>query len=259
MKRFITLIVVMMFGLVLAACQDTKTTTTTTTTTAASTTTTQQTTTTTASNVTTVTFSSWGLGTVADNNLLRRQIAKFNEENTDIQIQIVEPSGDWNTWLTTKAAAGEFPDIVSVASVPDYVMNDWIGDISSVTDDEWSDIPQALSDSITYGDKIYAIPAAYHYMGYFANLDLLDEVSTATFNDFTYTADDFFSAIADLKDTTVTDGSGTIGISGVNEMVNWYPSILDTTGTIQQYVWNGTNFDLNGTPIKDAIAKAASS
>lgn len=255
MRKFISLFVIMMFTIVVAACSKDATTTT-----EEATTTTEQTTTTEAPDpdAKVVTFSSWGLGTAEGNNLLRRQIAEFNETNDEIQIQIVEPEGDWTQWLTTKAAAGEFPDIVMVGNVPDYVVNEWIGDISDVIDDEWEDIPVALRDSVTYGDNIYGIPAAQHYFGYYANLDLIEEAgSTDVFDDFTYTPEQFFTVIEDMKDVNVSDGTGTIGIANSTHLVNWYPSVLDTTGEIGHFIWNGENFDLNGQPMKDSIAKAA--
>jgi len=256
MRKVITLLVLLMLAFVVA-CNKTDTTTTTTTASQTTTTALQTTTTEPDPDVTTVTIAHWGIGTEEENNLLRRRITMFNETHDTIQIAIVQHEGNWEEWLVTKAAAGEFPDVMTINNVSDYVLKDYIGDISSVIDEEWDDIPSALRDAVTYGEKIYAIPSAYHYMGYYANLDLLGDVSNATFNDFTYTADEFFTAIEALKDINVSDGTGTIGISNANDIVNWYPSVLDTNEEIMHFVWNGSSFDYNGDPMKDTIAKAA--
>ncbi|MDF2699484.1 MAG: hypothetical protein K0Q49_1040 [Haloplasmataceae bacterium] len=266
MKKILSLIAIFVFGLVLVGCTTTTNNSTNATTkaTTANTTVTSATTvaTTTEPNpeATRVTFASWGVGTVETNNLVRRQVAQFNETHEDIQIDIVEYEGDWNVFLTTKAAAGEFPDVVMVGNVPEFVVKDYIGDIKDIVteDPEWENIPQALRDSITYGDKVYAIPAAYHYLGYYANLELIEDAGDDTiFDDFTFTFDEFENAITSLKDVNLTDGQGTIGVDNPMEFINWLPSVMDTTGEISHFAWTGTNFDFNGQAIKDALAKAA--
>ena len=42
-------------------------------------------------------------------------------------------------------------------------------------DPEWADVDKTLIDSVTYGDKVYGIPSAQNYLGFFANYDLINK------------------------------------------------------------------------------------
>lgn len=205
----------------------------------------------------------WGLGTVEDNNLWRRRIARFNETNEEIRIEIVEyTANNWNEWLTALAGAKELPDVFLVNNVPDAALSGWARNIKDLVDDEWEDIPVALRDSVTYGEgdnqKIYAVPAAYHYFGYYANITLIGESgSNAAFHTYNYTIDEFFDAVEKVKDVSnKQDGTGTIGLDAASELQNWLPSAYDETGKIQHYLWDGEKFAFTSPALSKAITKA---
>jgi len=210
---------------------------------------------------TVIKFASWGVGTEEENNLLRRRVSSFNEANDDIQIEIMDYEGNYREFLSTQAAAGDFPDVLAVENVPEFVINEWIGDISDLVavDTEWDDVPEALSSEITYGDYVYAVPEAYHYLGYYANIDLIENSgSNADFMNFDYSLDEFTTAIRDMRDTSgVTDGSGTIGITNPFEFVNFVPSIYDETDEISHFVWEGNGFNFASEYLSDALALSA--
>jgi len=208
-----------------------------------------------------ITFASWEVGTQEENNLLRRRIQKFNDTHTDIQIEIIEYEGNCREFLSTQAAAGEFPDVFSVANVPEFVINEWIADISSIAnaDSEWDNIPEALRESATYGNYVYAIPSAQHYLGFYANIDLIeDSGSNADFENLDYTFEEWADAVRGMRDTSgITDGSGTIGLNNTFEFVNWLPSILDQSDEISHFVWEGNGFNFTSEYLSESLAIAA--
>lgn len=269
MKKLLMLLVVFSFFIVLAACQDDKTTTEDETTTAELTDTNESTTkpeetTKTDPNVTVVTLAHWGIGTEEDNNIWRRRVALFNETHDNIQIEIVDDfvgGLPWEEWLVTKAAAGEFPDVLTINSVPEYVLKDYIGDIASVVKDdpEWNDIPQYLRDAVTYGDKVYAVPSSQNYQGYYANLRLIDLYGgdSENYTNFDFTVEEFINDIKAMKSVNTTEGDGIIGILNANDFFNWLPSANDETGKIQHFAWNGEKIDFLADPFIDALNQAA--
>lgn len=203
----------------------------------------------------------WGLGTEEENNLMRRRVARFNDIHMDIQIEIIPFEGDYVEWLTAQAAAGELPDVFPVLNVPDFVTRGWLADISivAIDDAEWDLIPEALRREITYDGRILAVPEAFHYLGFYANLDLIElSGSDVDFTNFDFTLEEFTAAVRAMRDTSgITDGSGTIGLINTFEFVNWVPSILDTSEEIGHFVWNGTQFNFRADYLNDALELSA--
>lgn len=262
MKRLLSLLFVLMFAVVLVACNGTKDTTDTTGTTGSTEPPTSSEPDEEPDDRTVITLAHWGIGTEAENNLWRRRVKRFNETNENIRIEIVTHEGDWNQWLQNKASAGELPDVFIVNSVPDAALAGWARNIYDLVseDEEWNNIPKALRESITYAeDKVYAVPAAYHYLGYFANLTLIGETgSKAPFHTYDYTLEDFLDVVNRAKDVSgVTDGTGTIGLDASTELINWLPSVYDETGTIKHFVWNGEKFAYNSEAMIKMLEKAA--
>lgn len=213
---------------------------------------------------TVVTFTSWNLGTVEQNNLLRRSIAAFNAQSNTVEIQIMEfPGGNYDEFLATQAAAGTFPDIFIHGNIPDAIIKGYAGEITSVAsaDPEWQNIPVALRDSITYGNRVYAIPSALHYLGYYANLDLIEDSGSLTdFTQLGYTFAQWMDAVQKATDSTKLDGTSTAGMNHPGEMFNWLPSVLDSQavtplGIGHAGIVNG-EFKYNSQAVKDALAQA---
>ncbi len=212
---------------------------------------------------TVVTLAHWGLGTEEQNNLLRRRVAAFNEQSETVEIQILEYTGSYDDFLATQAAAGTFPDVFMSGNIPSHILMGYAGDITSVaqTDVEWQNIPVALRDSITYDGHIFAVPAALNYLGYYANLDLIENSGTLTdFTQLGYDYDAFITAIENATDTTKLDGTSTAGLNHPADFFNWLPSILDSEsetplGIGHAGLANG-EFLYNSQPVKDALAQA---
>ena len=180
---------------------------------------------------TVITYCNWNFGTEEDNNLTRRRVEAFNKQSDTIRIEIVMPidGSSYDDFLGTLAAAGELPDVFMVNSVPSAVINQWALDISDLAsaDDEWKDIPQALTEAITYNGHVYAVPAGQYYMGLFANLDLIDNSLTGPktakelFAPGAFTTDEWIEVVKKMRDINHMDGTGAIGMNAVGDMINW--------------------------------------
>ena len=212
---------------------------------------------------TVVTFCSWNFGTEEENNLTRRRVEAFNKASSTIRIEMVVPvdGSGYDEFLATMAASGELPDVFFVNSVPSAVINQWALDITSLAqaDSEWTDIPVALRDSITYNNKIYAVPAGQYYMGLFANLDLIDDYLTGDksaeelFAPGEFTTEQWINVVKSMKDINHMDGTGVIGMNAVGDMINWLPATFDTTGKTKHFTWNGHEFDFRSEALLDAL------
>ena len=212
---------------------------------------------------TVVTFCSWNFGTEEENNLTRRRVEAFNKASSTIRIEMVVPvdGSGYDEFLATMAASGELPDVFFVNSVPSAVINQWALDITSLAqaDSEWTDIPVALRDSITYNNKIYAVPAGQYYMGLFANLDLIDDYLTGDksaeelFAPGEFTTEQWINVVKSMKDINHMDGTGVIGMNAVGDMINWLPATFDKTGKTKHFTWNGHEFDFRSEALLDAL------
>lgn len=213
---------------------------------------------------TVITYCSWNLGTEEEMNIYRRQIYKFNEERDDVQIKIVDPEGDYDTFLSTMASARQLPDVFMVNSVPKAVINYLAKDITALAaaDDEWSTVDPSLIESVTYHNRLYGIPCGQYYAGYFANMNLLEKAveegqdPTEVFAPGAFTTAQFITAVQSLRNINVKEaGSGWIGLDTTGDMINWLPSTLDETGKIKYFVWNTEKleFELTSDIMYDSI------
>lgn len=214
---------------------------------------------------TVVTIADWNLGAADADNLLRRRVAAFNESSTTIEIQpIVFPGGDYNGWLAQLAAAGELPDIMMANSVADYTTFGYTADLADFVevDPDWPLIPEDLRNTVTYGEKVLGLPVGMYLLGYFANHDLINEwadLGDASAEDiFTaanFTYEEFIGAVEDVNDLTPTDGSGVVGLDNVGEMLSWLPSVLDESGKIGQYFWDGEKMAFLDDAVKETFVE----
>ena len=212
---------------------------------------------------TVITYCNWNFGTEEDNNLTRRMVEAFNKQSDTYRIEIVSPvSGvSYDEFLTTLASGGDLPDVFMVNSVPTTVINQWAYDLTDLAkaDPEWNDIPEALRESITYNGHVYAIPSGQYYMGLFANLDLIDDYlkggqsAEEVFYPGNFTTQKWIEVVKSMRKINVKDGSGVIGMNAVGDMINWLPGVLDKTGKVQHFIWDGHKFDFSNEALFDAF------
>lgn len=201
----------------------------------------------------TIKYMGWDSGTDKQPTLMRKLIEEFNATNDEIYIKIVKHTEPYDNYLNQVSTnANAMPDVFLVNSVPNAVANGLALDITNYAnaDDEWDDIQESLRKSVYYGankDKVYAIPAGQHYMGYIANLDLLEDYryNKADFYAGEYTHEEFFTAIETINNVNVTDQSGVVGVNATGDMINWLPSALDTKNEIKHYIWNSEKYEFD--------------
>ena len=214
-----------------------------------------------------VTYCTWGFDTEEKFNLTRRLIAKFNYEHDDVQIQIVEPDPgmEYNEFLNTLASVKKLPDVFMVKSLPNAVISKLARDITAFTtaDEEWAMLDETLSESASYFDHVYGIPAGQYYQGFFANYTLIDkylgedmDYADVEFAPGAFDYQKFIDVTKTMRNVNVKEaGTGSIGINATGDMINWLPSILDKTGNIKHFVWNADlkQFDFKSQAMTDAL------
>lgn len=202
-----------------------------------------------------VTYSSWNLRMNDHNNLSWRMIEEFNQAHENIRIEVVEQ--DFYVEGRT--------DIYMSNNVGDAVLRGDAQDITNLVtnDSEWAKINPAVRESVTYLERVFAIPAAQYYAGFFANYDLINKYASGydareVFAPGAYTTEQFIEivkSIYELRD----DGRSVIGVNSTGEMVNWMPAALDKTDTLGHFVWNSQakNFAYDSPYFVEAIEKIA--
>jgi multiple sugar transport system substrate-binding protein len=174
------------------------------------------------SEVVELTIASWGFGTEGDENLNRLMVDAFNEQHENINVTIdesIDPA-DWNGSLAAAASGGVMPDVFMLAQIPTGLANDWLYDISAIAkaDDDFSQVPEAVVDAVTYDEGIYALPAGQHLLGYFVNKDIFEEQNLDA-PAMGVSIDGFVEAIRNVTD--VNDGR--VGLNHPYTIPDWYP------------------------------------
>ena len=211
-----------------------------------------------------ITYCTWGFATEEEFNLTRRLVAKFNYERNDVQIQIVEPDPemDYGEFLNTLASAKKLPDVFMTKNLPSSVINSLALELTDITaaDPEWQEVDKALAKAGSYNGHVYGIPTGQYYMGFFANYELLDKYTGESYADEVFepgefTLDQFISTVKSMRKINVTDGTGVVGVNATGDMVNWLPGALDTTGNIKHFVWNENTlkFDFRSSAMREAL------
>jgi multiple sugar transport system substrate-binding protein len=198
----------------------------------------------TAQGKTTLTYATWNLGTPEENNLERQMLNAWNAENPNIQVVEatgIETGGTWMPSLAAAAAAGTFPDILMVTTVPDYVTKDWLADLTQIAaaDQEWRNLGGATRKSTTLNNRIFVIPFAQHLWGFYVNKDLLT-ANNIRIPDANWTIADFTNIV---KKATQPN-KPTFGLTEEVDIPNWYP--IAANSSYGWFTWDGRAYHLDG-------------
>jgi ABC-type glycerol-3-phosphate transport system substrate-binding protein len=189
----------------------------------------------------TITYASWNLGLpTATDNMERKMIEAFMVEYPNIKVEIVERPKipgtvndmGWNEFLATRASTETLPDVFMADDIPYYVINNWAYNLTTVAnaDPEFLNVSQDIRGVATYSGKVMALPNAVHYAGYVINKTLYanqgaseDEIP----NDTT-TIEQLIAVTEKYADHRSTTNSGVVGLEGIEHILHWYPAQLNT-------------------------------
>lgn len=212
----------------------------------------------------TITYAAWNLGTVDSLNLERLMVEAFMEAYPWITVDIIErpkvtdPSGtseidqNWNEFLGARAAQGTLPDVYFTDSTEITIMNNWARDVTEIAhnDPEFMNISEDIREAANYGGKLMALPYAVYYFGYYINKTIFED-NNADYPVFEDTFTEFLDKISDVANQTVTNGTGTAGVVGINRMLEWYPAQLNST--LGWYTYDGINLNLDSQEFEDTL------
>lgn len=107
-------------------------------------------------------------------------VAKFEEQNPDIKVEVVETTNDtMPNKIKTALDSGSGPDVITelVTRVPTYAAKDQLVDLSSWYDADMpvDDFNEAAVDAVSDGDAIYAVPWRWDAQGFIYNKEMFDE------------------------------------------------------------------------------------
>lgn len=212
----------------------------------------------------TITYAAWNLGTVDSLNLERLMIEAFMEAYPWITVEIIERpkvtdstgtsevDQNWNEFLGARAAQGTLPDVYFTDSTETAIMNNWAKNVTEIAqnDPEFMNISEDIREASNYGGKLMALPYAVYYFGYFINKTIFDD-NNADYPVFEDTFSEFTDKVSDVANQTVTNGTGTAGIVGIDRMLEWYPSQLNSN--LGWYTYDGLNLNLDSQEFETAL------
>lgn len=203
----------------------------------------------------TLTYANWNLGTEEDNNLERMMIKKFEESNPNIKIEIDDSisTTDWNGTLSAAASSGKMPDVFMLAQIPPAVANDWLMDLTDLTkkDKDFATIPKVVSESAALNGKVYALPFAQHFLGYYVNKDLYNKANL-DYPEYGMTTDQFTAAVKDVTNVS----AGVAGTNNPFSIPDWYPAAMNDK--LGWFTFHDEKYELDGKEFISGIKTAQS-
>ena len=195
----------------------------------------------------TLTYRSWDLGTEAQNNEERRLVKAF-EEKENVTINIVENPGSGNAyWDGIKASIFTKVEVADVMMLPNLdwpLASQYLKNIKEFTDadPDFAKIPSSIRDACTVGNGIYAIPARMNLQGYFVNTivverDLNIDTERLSCRSEYAKVEEIVNAAASVP--------GVVGLDSAAHFIDTMASVLDTTGEMGYFTWDGQNYHLD--------------
>ncbi|PLR99073.1 ABC transporter substrate-binding protein [Bacillus sp. T33-2] len=174
----------------------------------------------------TLSYAHWNLGTEEEKNLERMMLEAFQEKYPHIKIELNETvnTKDWNGTLATAASAGTMPDVFALPQIPLALSNDWLLDVTKMVenDKDFAKVPKIVKESSTYDGKMYAIPSAQHFLGYFVNKDVFN-AANLDYPEFGAPVEDFVTGVKEVTNVN----NGVIGLNNAMTVAEWYPAAVN--------------------------------
>ena len=209
----------------------------------------------------TITYSGWNLGAADAEtpNLERMMIDEFEKQYPWITVNVMERPNNpgttdpqnWSEFLAARASVGKLPDVFMVDTLPNYIINNWVMDISSIveSDPDYALLSEDVRSAAVYSDMTFALPTAIYYHGYVVNKTQFyergSEIPTA---DTSF--EDFINEIKGAADHT-SGGNGIAGIEGIEHIIHCYPSLINEN--MQWFTFDGEKFNLDSPEFRQAV------
>jgi multiple sugar transport system substrate-binding protein len=193
-------------------------------------------------NPVTLRYAGWNLGTVENNNIERQMLAAYQEANPHVTIEIIErpviideESGEestvsWDEFFATQAAIDNLPDVYMIYNLAGFTAQGWTEEVTDLinTDDEFDQIPLDIRQSAAFNNRYFAIPQTLFYFGFFINRTAINRAGPrAVYPTYGMTYEELMDAAERNSKAPIEGGDGIIGISGLDNLVNWLPAQID--------------------------------
>ena len=197
--------------------------------------------------IATITYRSWDTGTEAQNNE-ERQLIKAFEEKENVKVNVVENPGTGAAyWDGIKASIFNEIDLADVMMVPNL---DWplaaqyLRNIKELADadPDFAKIPSSVRDACTVGNGIYAIPARMNLQGYFMNTTVVER--DLRIDPSRISCRSGYDVVENIINKAATV-SGVVGLDSPTHFIDTMASVLDTTGEMGYFTWDGANYHLD--------------
>lgn len=190
----------------------------------------------------TLRYAAWNLQTVGANNIERQMLAAYQEMNPHVTLDIIErpvvvdeETGaesvvSWDEFFATQAAINNLPDVYMIYNLAGFTAQGWTEEVTDLinTDPDFNLIPQDIRQSAAFGDRYFAIPQSLFYFGFFINRTAINRAGPrAIMPTYGMTYDQLMTAAQRNSKAPVEGGDGIIGISGLDNLVNWLPAQID--------------------------------
>lgn len=190
----------------------------------------------------TLRYAGWNLGSAEQNNIERQMLAAYEALNPNINIEIIERpfkideetgeevSASWDEFFATQAAIDQLPDVYMIYNLAGFTAQGWTEEITDLfmADADYASIPADIRASAAFNNRYFAIPQTLFYFGFFINRTAINRVGPrAVMPTYGMTYEALMEAAELNSKAPLQGGDGIIGISGLNNLVNWLPAQLD--------------------------------
>jgi ABC-type glycerol-3-phosphate transport system substrate-binding protein len=217
----------------------------------------------------TLRYAGWNLGTVGQNNIERQLLAAYQEENPHVTIEIIErpvvideetgseSTVSWDEFFATQAAIDNLPDVYMIYNLAGFTAQGWTEELTDLVeaDPDFELIPEDIRKSASFNDRFFALPQSLFYYGFFINRTAINRAGPrAVMPTYGMTYEQLMDAAEKDSKAPVEGGDGIIGISGLDNLVNWMPAQLDPN--LGWFTYNETDgYHLDSPAFASAVAE----
>ena len=207
----------------------------------------------------TIVYRSWDTGTETQHNEERQLIEAFEKKENCI-VKVVENPGDSDYWDRIKASVVNKMDLADVMMVPNLdwpLESQFLRNIKEFTDadPEFNNVPLSVREACSFKNGVYALPARMNLQGYFVNTTVLESKLNIRADRLSCR-----SSYADLENIVnkAATTNEVVGLDTAAHFIDTMASVLDTTGEMGYFTWDGSEYHLNSDAFIEGVQKARS-